>query len=157
MASLTVKINNRLTKEISNLKNSKYFIFENTNDPLIWNIYFKNFDKDSCIYNELKNKNIDKVKFEIRFPIKYPFKPPFLRIVEPRFIGYEGFITSGGSLCVNLLTPNGWSPVYTINKLLLQIKVFIKDGKLSKDYKKPYTYDEALYHFNHTTKLHNWG
>lgn len=89
----------------------------------------------------------------------YPFEAPFVRVVKPRFVKYtQGFVTAGGSLCADILTPTGWSPCITIPTLMFQLKLLIKDAKIdSNEFNKIYTLEEARHHYNRTTKYHGWG
>ena len=41
----------------------------------------------------------------------YPFAPPFVRVLAPLVQG--GYVLSGGAVCLELLTPEGWSQVGT--------------------------------------------
>jgi len=144
-------------KMISYNKNGINFSMIN-NDLSKWKIILTNFDKDTNIYKELEKYSIEQVEMEMTIPEEYPFKPPFLRIVLPRFRSWQGFITNGGSFCVNLLTPKGWSPSYSIIALIVQIKVFIQNGVI--DTHKlgiKYTLKEAMKAFDYITQIHQWG
>ena len=149
----------RLKKESQIMKEYKEngISFEMIEPLKKWNVYLKDFDKDTKLYSELKKYNIKQVKMEITIKKNYPFMPPFVRIVEPRFSGYKGFITTGGSLCVDVLTINGWVPTYTLISLMNQLKIFINAGEIDiVKYNIPYTLKEAEHHYNHTTKFHKW-
>jgi ubiquitin-conjugating enzyme E2 Q len=61
------------------------------------------------------------------FPAEYPYKPPFIRVIYPRFKFMTGHITIGGSICMEVLTLSGWSPGYSIENLIMQIKSEIVD------------------------------
>ena len=39
----------------------------------------------------------------------YPFAPPFARVILPRFKFKSGHVTTGGSICMQLLTTSGWT------------------------------------------------
>ena len=150
----------RIEKEQQKMEkyNQNGITFKTITPLLKYNAYLTNFDKDSLLYSELKKYNIKKVVMEITIKDKYPFMPPFVRIVEPRFKGYKGFITTGGSLCVDILTINGWVPSCNLISLMNQLKVFINSGQIDpKNYNKPYTLKEAEHHYNYTTKVHKWN
>jgi ubiquitin-conjugating enzyme E2 Q len=68
---------------------------------------------------------------ELRFLPTFPFPPPFVRVVRPRFLpfaeGGGGHVTAGGSLCMELLTDDGWSPALDVANVLLQIRLALCD------------------------------
>ena len=159
--SIKVKINKRLLKEWKSLNDEtdpgiRYGKDPNNKQKI--DVYLSLFDKDTNIHKELEKYKIKEVHFEVTIPDKYPFAPPFVRIVSPRFQGYKGFITTGGSLCLDIITASAWSPAYSIDRLFIQIREFVKDGIIDPvNYKKEYTMEEAQYHYNSTTKIHGWG
>ena len=55
----------------------------------------------------------------MRLPADYPFSPPSIRVVRPRFKRHTGYVISG-ALCMELLTPQGWNPTFSIEALLEQ-------------------------------------
>ena len=59
------------------------------------------------------------IEMEFTFPSDFPFSPPFVRILRPYVTG--GHVTHGGSLCAEVLMPQGWSPAYSMESLLMQI------------------------------------
>lgn len=59
---------------------------------------------------------------EMIFPPDYPLAPPFLRVLRPRFKFLTGHVTVGGSVCMQLLTNNGWSPANTIESVIVQVR-----------------------------------
>jgi ubiquitin-conjugating enzyme E2 Q len=155
------RANKRLIRESVKMKsyNKDGINFSMINNDLSkWKIILTNFDKDTKIYKELEKYSIEQVEMEMTIPKEYPFKPPFLRIVIPRFMSWQGFITDGGSFCVNLLTHKGWSPSYSIIALIVQIKVFIQNGVIDKhNLGIKYTLKEALKAFDYITRVHKWG
>lgn len=88
---------------------------------------------------------------EIRFGESFPLAPPFCRVVYPRFLpfiqGGGGHVTGGGSICMDLLTPDGelglilpppvhrltssslpysaWNPVYSISAVLVSQTAYL--------------------------------
>ena len=161
MSSIKVKMNKRLERELASLgteSESGIRFVKDKDDRYKIDIYMSEFPNDTKIYKDLKQFKIKEVHFEVTIPEKYPFKPPFVRIVEPRFKGYKGFVTTGGSLCLDIITPNAWSPAYSIDKLFVQIREFVKNAEIDPDnYKVKYTKEEAEKHFESTTRIHNWG
>lgn len=167
MSRISRKITKRLEKDISELKeeikgitirteiDEKYNI--ETHKKIILNIYLSDFDKDSTIQKDLNKYNIKEVHFEVKVDENFPFAPPFLRIVKPRFLGYVGFITSGGSLCLDTITEKHWSPAMTLSMLFVTIHEFIKDGKIDPNrYNLEYTFEEAEKQYKYTSKVHGW-
>lgn len=95
----------------------------------------------SLLGEDMKKYGIDGILLELRFgkPYKiylqqnfftgqdFPFSPPFIRLIKPRLLrfidGGGGHITAGGSVCMDLLTASGWNPAYTIESVLLQVKM----------------------------------
>ena len=155
------KLKKRLKKEYETLEKNLEEGTRYEKDPTDvykCHIYLSKFDKDTIIAKDLEKYNIEEVHFEVTLPERYPFAPPFIRIVTPRFLSYVGFITSGGSLCLDLLTASSWSPAYTIDTLLIQIKTFVKDGRIDpNNYNNEYTMEEAKQQYEYTTRVHNWG
>lgn len=102
----------------------------------------------------MKAKGVTSLLMEVRFPETFPMSPPFFRIVYPRFLpfirGGGGHVTGGGSLCMDLLTSNGWSPAYKIDAILLQIRLAISNlepnpARLDPtDWNRPYSMSEAI-------------
>lgn len=41
----------------------------------------------------------------------------------------EGHIFGGGAICMELLNPNGWSSVYTVEAIITQLTATIVEGK----------------------------
>ena len=107
-------------------------------------------------------KGIKEVRLEILFAKngeKYPISPPFVRIVYPRFQFHTGHITIGGSFCIELLTNQGWSSVYRIESLLVQLKAMIVagEGRLdSKNWNQAYGLQEAESAFIRVARQHRW-
>src|SRR5690606_35890308 len=97
------------------------------------------------IENGLKILEIESIELELTFPERYPIDPPFIRIVYPRFEYRTGHITSGGSICMELLTKSGWVSTYSIESLIIDIKSQILEGNGRIDTKRfdKYTLNEA--------------
>jgi ubiquitin-protein ligase len=125
----------------------------------IWKIFITNFDNNLNIKQNLMEIGVNEVEMEISFPDKYPIEPPFIRIVSPRFVYQTGHITSGGSICMELLTKSGWSAMYSIESLIIDIKCQIVEGDGQIDmarWRQKYTLDEARQSFFRVAKSHGW-
>ncbi|XP_065827440.1 ubiquitin-conjugating enzyme E2Q-like protein 1 [Oscarella lobularis] len=120
----------RLMKEYCNLTTnpSDYFTVELVDDNLCeWNVKVSKFDRDSRISRDMNALGIPHVLLNASFPENYPFRPPFVRVVSPKIVG--GFVLSGGAICMELLTPRGWSSAYTVEAVVLQFVTTVVKGK----------------------------
>lgn len=154
----------KLIKEYSIISKSdpskNGFIVEPDEDNFfLWNVFINKFDDNYPIAKDMIKYKIEKIHLEINFPKDYPFYPPFIRIISPRFQYQTGHITSKGALCFELLTPKSWSPAYSIESLIVQIKAMIIEGNGKLDdinYNVPYTLQEARESFNLVARGHGW-
>lgn len=108
---------------------------------------------------QMKQLNIDAIEIEITFKENYPIAPPFIRIVYPHFKFHSGHITVGGSLCMEMLTNQGWMPTFNIENVITQIKLAISDGggEIDEDnYERRYTMNEAVDSFKRVLATHGW-
>ncbi|OSX62557.1 hypothetical protein POSPLADRAFT_1046024 [Postia placenta MAD-698-R-SB12] len=130
-----------------------------------WIVELHSFDEDLPIAQDMKAKGINSLAFEIRFPPSFPLSPPFFRILKPRFLpfiqGGGGHITGGGSMCMDLLTADGWLPSYSISAILLQIKLAISNldprpARLAQNWDAPYRMNEALEGYKRAASTHGW-
>ncbi|TDL29181.1 hypothetical protein BD410DRAFT_817396 [Rickenella mellea] len=130
-----------------------------------WIVELHSFEEDLPLTADLKKYNINSLVFEIRFPSEFPHSPPFFRIIKPRFLpfiqGGGGHITGGGSICMDLLTADGWLPSYSISAVLLQIKLAIsnpepKPARLIDQWNTPYRASEALEGYKRAANAHGW-
>lgn len=130
-----------------------------------WIVEMHSFDPKLPIAKDLKDKKLNSIVFEIRFPPAFPISPPFFRIITPRFLpfiqGGGGHITGGGSICMDLLTSDGWLPSYSISAVLLQIKLAIsnldpKPARLANNWNQPYSVSDSLVGFKRAAATHGW-
>lgn len=173
MLDLSSKINNiRLKKEYNSIilekniqKREKEGLFIkpvfNPDTMNIWRFNFlkENLPIETTLYKQLSSKNIDFINLEIRFKERYPFEAPFVRIIHPRFKFRTGHITLGGSICTELLSPSGWTPIIQTEKLLFHIKQLLVDGGAELDLDnchKKYELKEAETAFKRMLQTHNW-
>lgn len=159
-----------MLKEQENAKSLKelgwYMPRELIGDNLFqWIVEIHSFDETLPVAKDLKQKKLNSIIFEIRFPPAFPLSPPFFRIITPRFLpfiqGGGGHITGGGSICMDLLTADGWLPSYSISAVLMQIKLAISNldprpARLSSDYDRPYGVSESLIGFKRAAATHGW-
>jgi ubiquitin-protein ligase len=124
----------------------------------LWKVYITNFE-GSKIESDMKKLGIKAIEMEIIFTEKYPINPPFIRIIYPRFQFRTGHITSGGSICMELLTNKGWSSVCSLESIIYDIKANIIEGDGQIDierYHIRYSFEEAREAFNRMVKSHGW-
>lgn len=67
------------------------------------------------------------IELAVLFKEDFPFSPPFVRVVEPVMTG--GYILSGGAICMELLTKQGWSSAYSLESVFLQIAATFVKGR----------------------------
>lgn len=131
----------------------------NEENMFIWKLYLTKIDENSRLSKDMKKLNIQHIELEIRFDQQFPISPPFVRIVSPIFKYRTGHITLGGSICMELLTNDGWSPAYSIENLIIHIKSLILEGEGEIDEKKIhmiYTYEESQTAFKRMLQAHGW-
>lgn len=159
--------NKRLMREISDLQkeeivNQGFRVAIREDNLYIWDVWITDFGPDAPVTKDMNKHGITEVHVEIRFPDtgqKYPIMPPFVRIISPRFQFHTGHITIGGSFCIELLTPQGWSSVYKIESLLIQLKALVLAGGARLDpqrWDQPYVLSEAKNAFSRVAKQHGW-
>lgn len=123
-----------------------------------WMIYLTR-PENSKLEEQMQRLRIPAIEIEITFKETYPIAPPFIRVVYPHFKFRSGHITVGGSLCMEMLTNQGWSPTFNVENMITQIKMAICDGEGEIDevnYRRRYTMDEALDAFKRVLASHGW-
>ena len=124
-----------------------------------YDVFKKNLELFVDYLNEdMKKYNITEVILEFRFNENYPVQPPFVRILSPRFIYRTGHITLGGSICMELLTNQGWDITTSVSTVITYVKSAILEGEGQIDpaSKNGYTLEEAQEAFNRMLKSHGW-
>ena len=124
-----------------------------------WIVLINHFDDNYPISKDMKKFKINNIKMELLFPETYPFHPPFVHILNPRFKYQTGHITSEGAICMELLTPSGWTPVQSIESMLVQIKALIieGDGRIDEQrWNQPYSLKEAKISFERVARGYGW-
>ncbi|EIW74242.1 hypothetical protein CONPUDRAFT_85969 [Coniophora puteana RWD-64-598 SS2] len=130
-----------------------------------WVVELHSFDPELPVAQDMAREEVNSLVFEIRFPPDFPHAPPFFRILLPRMLpfiqGGGGHVTGGGSICMDLLTSDGWLPSYTISAILLQIKLAISNldprpARLAQNWSMPYSPHEALEGYERAARTHGW-
>ncbi|KAL4918302.1 hypothetical protein BDW62DRAFT_181710 [Aspergillus aurantiobrunneus] len=131
-----------------------------------WIVELHSFDKSLQIARDLQKAELTSIVMEMRFPSEFPLTPPFLRIIRPRFVrfaeGGGGHITAGGAMCMELLTTTGWLPAFSIESVLLQVRMAItnevpRPARLEfNPYMRDYTIGEAISEYKRVCMAHGW-
>lgn len=132
-----------------------------------WIVELHSFDKNLQIARDLENAGLNSIVMEMRFPPEFPLSPPFLRIIKPRFVrfteGGGGHITAGGAMCMELLTTSGWLPAFSIESVLLQVRLAItnelpRPARLDFNSRRTeYAIGEAIHEYKRVCIAHNWA
>lgn len=133
----SVQATDRLLKELreiyrsDNFKQGTYDL-ELVNESLYeWNIKLLKVDPDSQLYADLQTmkekEGCDHILLNFTFKDSFPFEPPFVRVVRPIING--GYVLSGGAICMELLTKQGWSSAYSLESAIMQIAATLVKGK----------------------------
>jgi ubiquitin-conjugating enzyme E2 Q len=157
--------NDRLMKELRDIFKSQHYkngmySLELVNDSLYeWNVKLYKVDEDSALYQDLKKYNEkeqkDHILLSFLFKENFPFEPPFVRVVYPMI--KNGYVLSGGAICMELLTKQGWSSAYCIESVILQIAATLVKGQARIDFNaKMHTYSlsRAQCSFKSLSQMH---
>ena len=148
----------RLMKEFHDVTmrcDSKLFSAELVEDNLYeWNVKLYKIDTDSLLYRDMVESGTKFILLNITFPENFPFAPPFMRVSAPRIEG--GFVLDGGAICMELLTPKGWSSAYTVEAIVLQFSAAVVkgQGRIDKSTKKAFSKKEAESAYKRLVKTH---
>lgn len=156
----------RLMKELARIQRSESYkkgLYEvkPIGDSLYeWRVrLFAGFlDASSQLHKDLiqlgKEGKKDHVELNFYFKGDFPFGPPFVRVVYPSLKGNHFY--KGGALCMELLSPGGWSSAYKLEAVIMDIGLLLVDGGVSilsgssaKAVAESYTAEEA-------TKSYGW-
>ena len=161
----SITASDRLMKELreiyrsNNYKNGVYSIDLEKDNLYEWYIKLKKVDSDSQLASDIrqleKSHNQDHILFHFIFKDAFPFEPPFVRLVSPTIT--NGFVLSGGALCMELLTKQGWSSAYSVESLIMQIAATLVKGKarISFDQKSSYSLTKAQQSFKSLVHIHS--
>ena len=131
-------------------------------DLSTWSIELFDFEKGTQLEKDMQAvaKRTGKAAVEMRmtFPKEYPFKPPFIRVVRPRFVFRTGRITVGGSICTQLLTDEGWNPIFDVEAIIVTVRQQITDpssnAQIDHSSVSDYTEQEARSAFERVAAEH---
>lgn len=141
----SVQATDRLMKELKNVyksdsfKNAVYTVDLNEDSLYDWRIKLKTFDKESKLYKDLQtlrkqDEKVDGILLSMTFTERFPFQPPFVRVLYPVLTG--GYVLNGGAICMELLTPQGWSSAYSIEAVIMQISATLVKGKAKVNFQE---------------------
>ncbi|CAG8447495.1 5025_t:CDS:2 [Diversispora eburnea] len=127
-----------------------------------WVVQIKDFDPSIPLAQDMARHKVKCIDLEVRFAPDYPKLPPLLRFMY----GGGGHVTAGGSVCMDLLTlgnshEQGWSAEYTMEAVLLQVKLALSSldppARLDKNWKSDYSPREAMDAYIRVARQHGWG
>jgi ubiquitin-conjugating enzyme E2 Q len=130
-----------------------------------WIVELHSFDPKLPLAQDMKKKDIKSIVLELRFGKDHPMSPPFVRVIRPRFLGFNqgggGHVTAGGAMCMELLTNDGWSAVSSIESVLLQVRMAIssldpKPARLAPGGPSDYGVGEAVEAYRRACNVHGW-
>lgn len=130
-----------------------------------WIVELHSFDPTLPLAQDMKKKDVKSIVLELRFGKDYPMSPPFVRVIRPRFLGFQqgggGHVTAGGAMCMQLLTNDGWSAVSSIESILLQVRMAMssldpKPARLQNGGQMDYGVGEAVEAYVRACNMHGW-
>ena len=148
----------RLMKEFHDVTRKcdhKVFTAELVEDNLFeWNIKLHRIDSDSLLHRDMLETGTKFLLLNVSFPDNFPFAPPFVRVLAPRIEG--GFVLDGGAICMELLTPKGWSSAYTVEAIVLQFSAAVVkgQGRIDRSTKKTFSKKDAEAAYKRLVKTH---
>ncbi|PWA15434.1 hypothetical protein CCH79_00008547 [Gambusia affinis] len=120
----------RLMKELQEIRRlgDNFITVELVEDNLFdWNVKLHQVDKDSALWQDMKETSTEFILLNVTFPDNFPFSPPFMRVLTPRL--ENGYVLDGGAICMELLTPRGWSSAYTVEAVMRQFAASLVKGQ----------------------------
>ncbi|KAI8634448.1 hypothetical protein F5Y19DRAFT_211592 [Xylariaceae sp. FL1651] len=145
-----------------------YIDFDRITNMFQWIVELHSFDPSLPLAQDMKVAGITSIILEIRFLRGFPMTPPFVRVIQPQFIPFSmgggGHVTAGGAMCMELLTNTGWSPVSSMESVLLQVRLAMcnldpRPARLVKSSygsTTQYSVTEAVNAFTRAAQLHGW-
>ena len=126
----------RLLKELRDIyksqayKDKVYNINIKEDNLYSWEVELLQVDTDSALHKDLMKlagkKKDNFIRIHVTFTATYPYEPPFVRILSPVITG--GFVFPSGAICMELLTPQGWSSAYSLESVILQVSATMSKG-----------------------------
>ncbi|KAL4616940.1 ubiquitin-conjugating enzyme E2Q-like protein 1 [Arapaima gigas] len=150
----------RLMKELQDIQKlaDSFITVELAEENLFeWTVKLHQVDQDSALWQDMKETRTEYITLSISFPENFPFSPPFMRVLAPRL--ENGYVLDGGAICMELLTPRGWSSAYTVEAVMRQFAASLVKGqgricrKAGKS-KKAFSRKEAEATFKSLVKTH---
>lgn len=123
----------RLMKELQDIArlSDRFISVELVDESLFdWNVKLHQVDKDSVLWQDMKETNTEFILLNLTFPDNFPFSPPFMRVLSPRL--ENGYVLDGGAICMELLTPRGWSSAYTVEAVMRQFAASLVKGQVRR-------------------------
>ncbi|KAJ8131554.1 hypothetical protein O1611_g2071 [Lasiodiplodia mahajangana] len=144
-----------------------YLDFDKIDNMFQWIVELHSFDPGLPLAKDMKAVSITSIVLEIRFLRGYPLTPPFIRVVKPKFLpfasGGGGHVTAGGAMCLELLTNTGWSPVSSMESVLLQVRIAMCNLEprparleMSTSGNTQYSIREAVEAYMRAAAVHGW-
>ncbi|KAK0706418.1 hypothetical protein B0T26DRAFT_453303 [Lasiosphaeria miniovina] len=144
-----------------------YMDFDEITNLFQWIIELHSFDCSLPLAKDMKEANVSSIVLEVRFGGDFPMSPPFVRIIRPRFLpfmnGGGGHVTGGGAMCMELLTLSGWTPVNSMESVILQVRMAITNtepfpARLEKKTHQlnDYGIGEAVEAYRRAATAHGW-
>ncbi|CAG7927059.1 unnamed protein product [Penicillium olsonii] len=131
-----------------------------------WIVELHSFDAEIPLAQDLQALNMQSIVLELRFPAQFPMDPPFVRVIRPRFVEFShgggGHVTTGGAMCMELLTQSGWLPTISIESVLLQVRMAILNPDprparlLLNRSSTEYSVGEAVDAYKRVSYSHGW-
>lgn len=150
--------------------------FDKITNMFHWIVELHSFDKNLLLAQDMKKAGVTSVVLELRFGRDFPYSPPFVRVIRPRFLpfamGGGGHVTAGGAMCMQLLTTNGWTPITSLEGVLVQVRMAItstepKPARLESTVKhvggsfsyrsRDYGISEAFDAYKRAASTHGWN
>jgi ubiquitin-protein ligase len=134
-------------------------VVADSNNMYVWKIYIFGYDPKDPVGADMVKYGIKEIELELKFPQNYPMSPPFVRVIKPRFEVRTGHITTGGSICMQILVEKYWTPACSVEALITSIKseILKGDGRLdAKNYNIPYSERDAQESFIRVARGHGW-
>ncbi|KAJ5885009.1 hypothetical protein N7495_009519 [Penicillium taxi] len=134
--------------------------------PYQWIVELHSFDPELPLAKDMKKAEIKSIVLEMRFPASYPMDPPFVRVITPKLLefanGGGGHVTTGGSMCLELLTSSGWLPTFSIENVLIQIRMALcntepQPARLGKNPLNQYDVANAIAGYQRVAHAHGWN